>query len=57
MVWLVILGGMQILGFGFTLTRMAYDEWQHKRASRTAPAAMEDRQNKVEYASWRTATT
>jgi hypothetical protein len=57
MVWLVILGGMQILGFGFTLTRMAYDEWQHKRASRTAPAAMENRQNKVEYASWRTATT
>jgi len=57
MVWLILLGGIQILGFGFTLTRLAYDEWQQRRASRTAPAAMEDRPSQVEYATWRTATT
>ena len=57
MVWLVLLGGIQILGFGFTLTRLAYDEWQQRRASRMAPAATEDRQSNVEYESWRTATT
>jgi hypothetical protein len=57
MVWLVLLGGIQILGFGFTLARLAYDEWQQRRASRPAPAAMEARPKQVEYASWRTATT
>jgi len=57
MVWLVLLGGIQILGFGFTLTRLAYDEWQQRRASRMAPAVTEDRQSNVEYATWRTATT
>jgi len=56
MVWLVLLGGIQIVGFGFTLTRLAYDEWQQRRAS-MAPAATEDRQSNVEYESWRTATT
>jgi len=57
MVWLILLGGIQILGFGFTLTRLAYDEWQQRRASRMAPAAMEGRQSNVEYATWRTAIT
>jgi hypothetical protein len=57
MAWLVLLGGIQILGFGFTLTRLVYDEWQQRRASRMAPAAMENRQSQVEYASWKTATT
>jgi hypothetical protein len=57
MVWLIILGGIQILGFGFTLARLAYDEWQQKRASRRSTAAMEDRQNPMEYGSWRTVTT
>ena len=57
MVWLVLLGGIQILGFGFTLTRLAYDEWQQRRASRMAPAVTGDRQSNVEYESWRTATT
>jgi hypothetical protein len=57
MVWLIILGGIQILGFGFTLARLAYDEWQQKRASRRPPAAMEDRQSPTEYGSWRTVTT
>jgi len=57
MVWLVLIGGIQILGFGLTLTRLAYDEWQQWRLSRTAPAAKEGRQSRVEYESWRTATT
>jgi hypothetical protein len=57
MIWLVLIGGIQILGFGFTLTRLAYDEWQQRRLSREAPAAKEGRQSHVEYASWRTATT
>lgn len=57
MVWLVLLGGIQILGFAFTLTRLAYDEWQQRRASRMAPAAKENRQSQVEYATWRTAIT
>ena len=57
MVWLVLLGGIQIVGFGFTLTRLAYDEWQQRRASRMAPAVTEDRPSNVEYESWRTATT
>ncbi|HVW74969.1 MAG TPA: hypothetical protein VHC39_15135 [Rhizomicrobium sp.] len=57
MVWLILIAGIQILGFGFTLARLACDEWRQRRASRMAPAAMEDRQSQVEYASWRTATT
>lgn len=52
MVWLVLIGGIQILGFGFTLTRLAYDEWQQRRLSRETPAAKEGRQSQVEYASW-----
>jgi hypothetical protein len=57
MVWLVLTGGIQILGFGFTLTRLAYDGWQQRRLSRETPAVKEGRQSQVEYASWRTATT
>ena len=57
MVWLVLIGGTQILGFGFTLTRLAYDEWQQSRLSRRPPAAKQDCQSRVEYESWRTATT
>jgi hypothetical protein len=34
MIWLYLIGGIQILGFGFTLTRLAYDEWQQWRASK-----------------------
>jgi hypothetical protein len=57
MIWLILIGGIQILGFGFTLTRLAYDEWQQWRLSKETPAAKEGRQSQVEYASWRTATT
>jgi hypothetical protein len=57
MAWLVLIGGIQILGFGFTLTRLAYDEWQLRRLSPEARAAKEGGQSQVEYASWRTATT
>jgi len=57
MIWLILIGGIQILGFGFTLTRLAYDEWQQWRLSRKAPVAKEDRQSQVEYESWRTVTT
>ena len=57
MVWLVLIGGTQILGFGFTLTRLAYDEWQQRRLSRKAAAAKEDRQSRRECESWRIATT
>lgn len=57
MAWLVLIGGIQILGFGLTLTRLAYDEWQQSRLSRRRPAAKQDRQGRVEYESWRTATT
>ena len=52
MLWLVLLGGMQILGFGFTLARLVFDEWQQRRASRRAPKAMEGYLNQMEYASW-----
>jgi hypothetical protein len=55
MIWLILIGGIQILGFGFTLTRLAYDEWQQWRLARKA--AKEGRQSKVEYATWKTATT
>jgi hypothetical protein len=57
MIWLILIGGIQILGFGFTLTRLAYDEWQQWRLSKETPAAKEGRQSQVECASWRTATT
>ena len=56
MVWLLLLVGIQILGFGFTLTRLGYDEWQQWRASRTA-RAKKDRQSSKECESWNTATT
>jgi hypothetical protein len=57
MIWLILIGGIQILGFGFTLTRLAYDEWQQWRLSRETPAAKGGRRSQVEHASWRTATT
>jgi hypothetical protein len=44
-IWAIILG------------RLGFDEWQQKRASKMAPAAMEDRKSEVEYATWKTATT
>ena len=57
MIWLYLISGLHILGFGFTLTRLAYDEWQQSRASKMTPAAKEDRHSEVEYATWKTATT
>jgi hypothetical protein len=57
MIWLVLIGGIQILGFALTLTRLAYDEWQQSRLSRKAPAVNEDGQNRVEYETWKTAKT
>lgn len=54
MIWLYLMGGLQILGFGFTLTRLAYDEWQQSRAFNIAPAAQEDRHSGVEYVTWTT---
>jgi hypothetical protein len=55
MVWLVLVGGIQILGFSFTLTRLAYDEWKQWRLSRTARE--EGRRNDAECPTWKTATT
>jgi hypothetical protein len=57
MIWLYLIGGLHILGFGFTITRLAYDEWQQLRASKMTPAAKEDRHSEVEYATWKPATT
>ncbi len=57
MIWLYLVGGFQVLGWGFTLIRLAYDEWQQSRASERAPAAQEDRPSEKEYATWNTATT
>lgn len=56
MIWLYLIGGLHILGFGFTLTRLAYDEWRQSRASRM-PAVKEGRPGEVEYATWKIATT
>ena len=56
MIWLYLIGGFQILGLGFTLARLAFDEWQQSRASRM-PAAKEERHSEVEYATWKTAAT
>ena len=36
MFWLSLIVGIQFLGFGITLGRLAYDEWQQWRASRNA---------------------
>ncbi len=55
MIWLVLITGVQLLGIAFTLTRLAYDEWQQCRASKTA--AREDRHSQMEYEKWRTVTT
>ena len=40
MFWLALLAGVHVLGFGFTLSRLAYDEWQQKRMllAEAAPA-------------------
>ena len=38
----------------FTLLRLAYDEWQQRRAF--TEAAKEDRQDKVRYATWKPVT-
>jgi hypothetical protein len=56
MIWLFLVGGFQILGFGFTLVRLAYDEWRQWRASRAALADREDRHSEVAYTTWKTAT-
>ena len=49
MSWLVLLGGIQFLGLGITLARLAYDEWQQARLSNPVHAASEDRHSRVEY--------
>ena len=36
MFWLTLIVGMQFLGFGITLGRLAYDEWQQWRLSTNA---------------------
>jgi len=36
MFWLSLIVGIQFLGFGITLVRLAYDEWQQWRISREA---------------------
>lgn len=53
--WLVFLSAIQILGFGFTLLRLAYDEWQQWQLSKIA-AVSEDRQHNMELQSWEAAT-
>ena len=57
MIWLFLISGLHILGFGFTLARLAYEEWQQSRTSRMTPAAKEDRHSEVEFTTWKTATT
>jgi hypothetical protein len=56
MVCLILFGGIHILGLGFTVIRLAYDEWEQWPASRMAVAAKEGRRGQVEYASWNIAT-
>ena len=57
MVWLVLKTGIQILGFGFTLIRLAYDEWQRARISAANPGAGKSDRSRLECEPWRTATT
>jgi hypothetical protein len=39
MFWLTLIVGIQLLGFGITLVRLAYDEWQQWRISGEAARA------------------
>lgn len=39
MFWLTLIVGMQVFGFGVTLGRLAYDEWQQWRLSSNAQKA------------------
>ena len=57
MVWLVLLGGIQILGFGLTLTRLAYDEWQQWRGSERPQRDLEDPADQMEFEQWSIAAT
>jgi hypothetical protein len=57
MLWLVLIGGVPILGLGFTQAGLAYDEWQQRHVSRKTSAALEDRQPDMEFKLWRTAAT
>ena len=52
MIWLILVTGIQILGFAITLGHLAHDEW---RTSRNR--ASEDRQIRMEIKPWRKATT
>jgi hypothetical protein len=55
MVLLVLVGGVQILGFSFTLARLAYDEWKQWRLSRATRE--EGLHNDAECPTWKAATT
>jgi len=57
MIWLVLLAGIQILGFGLTLARLAYDEWRQRQSAGKMPSAVEDRHGKLEFEPCRTVAT
>jgi len=58
MTWLVLIGGIQFLGFGFTLMRLALDEWQQWHApAKLSMAASEDRPQDKEFEQWNAAAT
>jgi hypothetical protein len=57
MVWVVMIAGMQVLGIGATLGRLAYDEWNQWRLSQTRPAAMAGHQHNSEFEPWRATAT
>jgi len=42
MFWLSLIVGTQLLGFGITLVRLAYDEWRQYRLSRIADRGLPD---------------
>jgi hypothetical protein len=57
MVWIILIAGVQVLGFAITLAHLAYDEWQQARSSRTKWAALEDRQHNLEFEPWKATST
>ena len=57
MVWVVLIAGIQILGFAITLARLAYDEWKQWSVSRKGRSALAGHQHNLEFEPWRATAT